>query len=53
MLLKNKNSRQVFFILKILYEISNTTINNFNSFEDKVMTENKVVFISPQLLLNS
>ncbi|CAH0335895.1 D-lactate dehydrogenase [Flavobacterium sp. CECT 9288] len=38
---------QSFFTKEALYEIARVTISNFNSFEDKVKTENEVVFAIP------
>ncbi len=42
---------QAFFAKEALYEIARITIPNFNSFEDRVMTENEVVLPVPKLLL--
>jgi len=44
---------QAFFTKEALDEIARITIHNFNSFEDKVMSENEVVFPVPELLFNS
>lgn len=38
---------QSFFTKEALDEIARVTISNFNSFEDKVKTENEVVFAIP------
>ena len=43
---------QAFFIMVVLDEIAKITIYNFNSFEDKVMIEKKVVFRVSKLSLN-
>ena len=44
---------QAFFTKEALDEIARITIGNFDAFEDKIASDNEVLFAIPQLLLNA